>query len=111
MKIIHWAAAAATLLFVLMNVGAVVDSDQLGWVRIVGAVLAAAGLGAALGLVLNRAGGWAGVVAVGMLNCLAAVAGFAFDVEGLVPGLVVGGLGVLLGVLARPAAPRPVTAR
>ena len=110
MKIIRWAAVAVTALFVLMNVGAAIDPEQAGWVRIGGAALALAGLVAGLGLVLNRRWGWICVVAVGVLNCLGAVAALAFGVEGFVPGLVVGGLAVLLGALARPTAHQaPVT--
>src|SRR3954447_25963007 len=99
MKIIRWAAVAVTALFVLMNVGAVIDPVPPAWVRVVGAVLAVAGLVAGLGLTLNQPWGWAAVVTVGALNCLGAVSALLFGGDGFVIGLVVGGLAVLLGIL------------
>ncbi len=99
MKIIRWAAVAVTALFVLMNAGAVLDPVQPAWVRVAAAVLAVAGLG----LALNKRWGWAAVVAVGALNCLGAVSTLLFGGEGFAIGLMVGGLAVLLGILARPS--------
>ncbi len=107
MKIIRWAAVAVTALFVLMNAGAAFDPGQPAWARIVGAVLGAAGLVAALGLAVNRSWGWVLVVAVGVLNCLGAVAALVLGGGGFAPGLVVGGLAVLLGLLARPTVRKP----
>jgi hypothetical protein len=43
------------------------------------------------------------VVAVGALNCLGAVSTLLFGGEGFAIGLMVGGLAVLLGILARPS--------
>jgi hypothetical protein len=112
MKIIRWAAVAATVLFVLMNLGAAIDPEQEGWVRIVGAVLGVAGAAAATGLVLNRTWGRPAVIGVGALNVGAAVVGMATGLEGGVIGLVVGGLGVLLGALTgRDAEQRVAAAR
>ena len=103
MKIIRWAAVAVTALFVLMNAGAVLDPVQPAWVTVAAAVLAVAGLLAGLGLALNKRWGWAAVVAVGALNCLGAVSTLLFGGEGFAIGLMVGGLAVLLGILARPS--------
>lgn len=100
MKLIRWAAVAVTVLFTLMNLGAAVDPTQQSGVRVVGAVLFVAGAAAATGLALNRVWGRSAVIAVGGLNVAASLVAMATGQEGSVIGLVVGGLGVLLGVLA-----------
>ena len=110
MKIIRWAAFAVTVLFALMNLGAAIDPEQQGWVRVVGAVLAVAGAVAATGLALNRAWGRAAVIAVGALNVAAALVAMVNDEDSFVIGLVVGGLGVLLGALAGREAEQTVAA-
>ena len=100
MNIIRWAAAAVTGLFVLMNLGAAIDPTQADWVRIASAALGIAGAVAAVGLASNRAWGRPAVIAVGALNVCDAAAALFTGEPGVVAGVVVGGLGVLLGVLA-----------
>lgn len=110
MKIIRWAAVVVTALFVLMNAGAVIDPAQPNWTRAVGAVLAVAGIAAGLGLALNKPWGWVAVVIVGALNCLGAVGALLLGGGGFLPGIVVGGLAVLLGILTRPTKREPAVA-
>lgn len=100
MKVIRWAAVAVTVLFALMNLGAAIEPQEVGWVRAVGAVLAVAGAVAAFGLARNLSWGRSAVIAVGVANVLGSVAGMVLDQDGYVIGFVVGGLGVLLGALA-----------
>jgi hypothetical protein len=111
MKLIRWAAVAVTVTFALMNLGAAIDPGQHSWVRIAGAVLCLAGAAAATGMALNRAWGRAAVIAVGAFNVAASVVGMVNDEPGFVIGLVVGGLAVLLGVLAGRETEQVVAAR
>jgi hypothetical protein len=104
MLVIRWAAIALTTLFILMNLGAAFESEQATWVRIVGATLGVAGIVAAIGFAVGRRWGWVAVAVVGALNCLGAITTLVVGGEGFLPGLVVGGLGLVLGVLARPGA-------
>ena len=110
MKILKWAAVAVTALFVAMNLGAVPDGDIDTGYRVVAAVLAVAGLVAAVGLGMNQSWGRAAIIVVGGLNVLTAVTGFFTEQEGVVIGIVVGGLGVILGALAAGDTRRPVAA-
>ena len=100
MKVIRCAAVAVTVLFALMNVGAAIDPQQAGWVRVFGAALGVAGAVAAFGLARNLTWGRSAVIAVGVANVLGSGAGMVLDQDGYVIGFVVGGLGVLLGALA-----------
>jgi hypothetical protein len=104
MKVIRWGAIALTTLFILMNLGAAFESEQATWVRVLGVTLGLAGIVAALGLAVGRRWGWMAVACVGALNCLGAITTLVVGGEGFLPGLVVGGLGLVLGVLARPGA-------
>ncbi len=110
MKIVTWAAVAVTALFALMNVGAVLEPGVDAPFRVVGAVLAVVGAGAAVGLGTRRSWGAPAVVVAGALNVAAALAGLFAHEEGAGLGLVVGGLGVLLGALAARGSTRTVAA-
>lgn len=107
MKIIKWTAVAVTALFVLMNLGAVVEPDVDAPYRVVAVVLAIGGVAAAVGLGANQPWGRPAVILVGALNVVTALAGLFTNQEGAVIGVVVGGLGVILGALAADEARRP----
>jgi hypothetical protein len=100
MKTLRWAAVAVTALFVLMNLGATFDSEQAGWIRGFGAVAGVLGAIAAVGLARNLPWGNAAVVGVGLLNAGGAFAALIADEDGFVPGIIVAGLAITLGVLA-----------
>jgi hypothetical protein len=100
MQIVKWAAVAVTALFALMNLGTVPDGDIDTTWRVVGAVMAVAGLVAAIALATNQAWGRAAIIVVGGINVIAAVVGLFTDEPGAVIGIVVGGLGVVLGALS-----------
>lgn len=100
MKILTWAAVAVTALFALMNLGAVPQSESDTPYRIIAAALGLAGIAAAVGLAANQPWGRPAVIAVGALNAITAITGLFADQDGAVIGLVVGGLGVVLGLLA-----------
>jgi len=100
MKILTWAAVAVTALFALMNLGAVPQSESETPYRVIAAVLGLAGAAAAIGLAAKQQWGRPAVIAVGALNAIISITGFFTDQEGAVTGLVVGGLGVVLGLLA-----------
>jgi hypothetical protein len=108
MKLVRWAAVAVTALFVLMNIGVVVDPDMDTWIRIVGAGLALVGIPAAVGLAMDLPWGRAAVIGVGALNVAGAVAAIVADEQGGAIGLVVGGLGVVLGAFSAPSSPARV---
>ena len=110
MKLIRWAAVAVTALFVLMNIGVVVDPDMDTWIRIVGAGLALVGIPAVIGLAMDLPWGRPAVIGVGALNVAGAVAGIIADLDGGAIGLVVGGLGVVLGAFSAPSQPSRVAA-
>jgi hypothetical protein len=110
MKTLRWAAVAVTALFVLMNFGAAVDSEQSGWIRGFGAVAAVLGAVAAVGLARRLPWGRAAVVGVGALNAVGAIAALIADEDGFVPGIIVAGLAILLGVLADGGRARLATA-
>ncbi len=93
MKVIRCAAVAVTVLFALMKVGAAIDAQQAGWVRVFGAALGVAGAVAAFGLARNLTWGRSAVIAVGVANVLGSGAGMVLDQDGYVIGFVVGGLG------------------
>ena len=100
MKIIRWAAVAVTALFVVMNLGAAFDPEQSDAVRIGGAVLAAVGIPAVVGLALRQSWGRVAVIGVGVLNVVAGIVAIAGNEDGGAIGIVVGGLGTLLGALS-----------
>lgn len=100
MNLIRWAAVAVTALFVAMNLGAALDPASTFALRVVGAMLAAAGAAGVVGLATNRPWGRAAVIAVGALNTLGAVAALLIGQDGFVVGIVVGVLGMVLGVLS-----------
>jgi hypothetical protein len=100
MKILKWAAVAVTALFALMNLGAIFEPDVTTPYRIIAAPLFLAGVAAAFGLGASQPWGRAAIIVVGGLNVVTAITGFFTDQNGAVIGVVVGGLGVVLGVLA-----------
>ena len=100
MKILTWAAIAVTALFALMNAGAVVAGDIATGYRVVGAVLAALGLGAAVGLATSQPWGRIAVIAVAAMNTGVSIVALFTDEQGAAIGVVLGGLGVILGALA-----------
>jgi len=106
MKTIRWAAVAVTALFVLMNLGAALDSEQAGWVRAFGAVLAPLGAAAAVGFARGLPWGRPAVIGVGVVNAGGAFAALIADEDGFVPGIIVAGLAVVLGALADGGRPR-----
>lgn len=110
MKTLRWAAVAVTALFVLMNLGAALDPEQAGWIRGFGSVAAVLGAVAAFGFARGLAWGRAAVVGVGALNAVGAVAALIADEDGFVPGIIVAGLAVALGVLADDGRTRFATA-
>jgi len=103
MKHIRWAAVAVTALFALMNLGAAVDSELAGWLRGVGAVVALAGIVAAVALARNADWGRPAVIAVGVLNVAGGIAALVSDESAGAVGIVVGALAVVLGFLSGPA--------
>ncbi|GAB3197810.1 hypothetical protein GCM10027062_10420 [Nocardioides hungaricus] len=100
MKILTWAAVAVTALFTLMNLGAVFEPDAAIPYRVVAAVLGLAGAAAAVGLATTQTWGKPAVVAVGVLNVVAAIIMVFTGQQGAAIGIVVGGLGAALGALA-----------
>jgi uncharacterized membrane protein len=110
MKLITWAAVAVTALFVLMNLGVVLDGDtDVAW-RLLGGVLGALGIAAAIGLAVDQPWGRVAVVGVAALNTVASVVATVSGEEGGVVGIVVGGLGAILGALVTTDARRYATA-
>jgi hypothetical protein len=107
MKTIKWAAVAATALFVMMNAGAVPDSDLETAYRVIGSVLALAGLVAAVGMASDRAWGSLAVIGVGVLNLAGSFTAMFDHQDGAVAGIVVAGIGIALGALARGRSPQP----
>jgi hypothetical protein len=108
MKIVKWAAVAVTGLFVLMNLGAVLEPDVDTPFRVFGAVLGLAGAAAAVGLGTSQSWGRAAVIGVGVLNVIGSVVALLADQQGAGIGIVVGGLGAVLGLLAGPESKRTV---
>jgi hypothetical protein len=104
---IKWAAVTVTTLFVLMNLGALPDTDINTAYRVIGGLLALAGAVAAVGLAAGRHWGPLAVVAAGVLNLATAVTGLFAGQDGAVIGIVVGGLGAVLGTLATSRSRRP----
>ncbi len=100
MQIVKWAAVAVTALFALMNLGTVPDGDiDTAW-RVFGAVMAIAGVVAAIAFAANQTWGRAAIIVVGGINVVAAVIGLFAGEAGTAIGIVVGGLGVVLGALS-----------
>ena len=113
MKAMRWIAVVATILMSLMNLPIAVDSGDntipapLGWAI---SLLGVVGLAAATGLILKARWGRPAVVAVGLVNVVAAVVALFQHWEGAPIGLAVGGLGLIFGLLATDArTPRPAT--
>jgi len=100
MKFLTWAAVAVTAMFVIMNAGAIAASDIDLAYRVIGAILAALGVGAAVGLATSQPWGRIAVIAVAGMNTAVSIAALFADEQGAAIGVVVGGLGVILGALA-----------
>ena len=111
MKIVKWAAVAVTLLFVLMNLGAVFEPGVETQFRVIAGVMGLAGAVAVIGLAASQPWGTAAVIAVGVLNVVGSVAALLADQSGAVIGLVVGGLAATLGALTGAARRAPTEVR
>jgi hypothetical protein len=94
MRIAKWAAIAVTLLMGLANLG-LIAQHNLG-LTILGPVLAAAALGAVIGLATQQPWGARGVIAVGAVNLIAAIVGAVGGLAGWPVGLVLSGLAIVL---------------
>lgn len=102
MGILKWAAVAVTLLMGLANLGQI-GATNVG-LKIVGPILFIAAVVAAVGLVTRKSWGTRAVIAVGVVNLVAAVIGAIAGVEGWPIGLVLSGLAVVLAAVAAPGA-------
>jgi hypothetical protein len=94
MGIAKWAAIALTILMGLANLGQIAQNN-LG-LKLLGAVLALAALGAATGLATQRRWGARAVIAVGAVNVAASVVGAIVGADGWPVGLVLSGLAIVL---------------
>jgi peptidoglycan/LPS O-acetylase OafA/YrhL len=100
MKVIRWAAVAATALISLMNVPIAFggsDDDIATPFAVVISLVGLAGLVAAFGLARRLPWGRPAVLAIGVLNLAGAVVALANSWEGAAIGLVVSLLVVALG--------------
>ena len=100
MRIAKWAAIALTVLMGLANLGQIAQSN-LG-LKLLGAVLAAAAMGAAAGLATHRPWGARAVILVGALNVAAAIVGAIVGTDGWPVGLVLSGLAIVLVAVSDP---------
>jgi hypothetical protein len=103
MKIVRWAAAAVTVLMSLLDLPvAFAAAEENIPVAIAWAIslLGAAGLAAAIGLVLRTDWGRPAVLVVGAVNAVGAVIALVRSQEGAPIGLVLSALILVLGFLA-----------
>jgi hypothetical protein len=107
MGIAKWAAIALTVLMGLANLGQIAQNN-LG-LKLLGAVLAAAALGAAAGLATQRRWGARTVIAVGAVNVAVTVVGAIVGADGWPVGLVLSGLAIVLATVASPGTRKLVT--
>lgn len=101
MGIAKWAAIAVTALMGLANLG-LVTQHQLA-LKILGPALAAAAVGALMGMATDRPWGVRAVIAVGAVNLAGAVLAGVAGVDGWPIGLVLSGLAVTLAAVSAPS--------
>jgi hypothetical protein len=104
--ITKWAAIAVTSLMGLANIG-LLASSHLG-LKILGPVLAVAAVISVIGLLTKRPWGTRSVIAVGVANLIAAVAGALAGVSGWPVGMVLAGLAIVLAAVSSPGSRRTV---
>lgn len=100
MRVVRWAAAAATILMSLMNLPFIVTDGGAGFPLALNAVISLLGVvGVVSAIALLRGAPWGrpAVLAVGAINLAAAVAGLITGMEGSVIGLSVSSAIVVLG--------------
>jgi hypothetical protein len=107
MGITKWAAIAVTSLMGLANIG-LIASSHLSF-KILGPVLAVAAVISVIGLLTKRPWGTQSVIAVGVANLIAAIAGALAGVNGWPVGLVLSGLAIVLAAVSNPGSRRAVT--
>jgi hypothetical protein len=102
MRVVRWAAAAATIVMSLMDLPFAVDPGSsnptplLAWAI---SLLGVLGIVAAIALLRRASWGRPAVLVIGAINFAAAVVALIIGSEGAVIGLVVSGLIVVLGLL------------
>jgi hypothetical protein len=102
MKIVRWAAAAATILMSLMNLPFVVTDGGSDFPLALNAaisLLGVVGIVSAIGLLRRAAWGRPAVLAIGAVNLVGAVIALVTGMEGAVMGLVISCLIVVLTLL------------
>jgi hypothetical protein len=104
--ITKWAAIAVTSLMGLANIGLIASSHLS--LKILGPVLAVAAVISVIGLLTKRAWGTRAVIAVGVANLIAAIAGALAGVSGWPVGMVLSGLAIVLAAVSSPGGRRPV---
>jgi hypothetical protein len=104
--ITKWAAIAVTSLMGLANIGLIASSHLS--LKILGPVLAVAAVISVIGLLTKRPWGTRSVIAVGVANLIAAVAGALAGVSGWPVGMVLSGLAIVLAAVSSPGGRRPV---
>lgn len=109
MGIVKWTAVAVTLLMGLANLGQVVQDLSVGW-KLLGLVLAAAAVGACIGVIAKAPWGVTAIIVVGAANLCAALLGAAKSMEGWPVGVVLAALAILLGVVSLPRSRAEATA-
>lgn len=107
MGITKWAAIAVTSLMGLANIGLVASSHLS--LKIFGPVLAVAAVISVIGMLTKRPWGTRAVIAVGVANLVAAIAGALAGVSGWPVGMVLSGLAIVLAAVSSPGGRRLVT--
>jgi hypothetical protein len=106
MGITKWAAIAVTSLMGLANIGLIASSHLS--LKILGPVLAVAAVISVIGLLTKRPWGTRSVIAVGVANLIAAIAGALAGVSGWPVGMVLSGLAIVLAAVSSPGSRRAV---
>jgi hypothetical protein len=104
--ITKWAAIAVTSLMGLANIGLIASSHLS--LKILGPVLAVAAVISVIGLLTKRPWGTRSVIAVGVTNLIAAIAGALAGVSGWPVGMVLSGLAIVLAAVSSPGSRRAV---
>jgi hypothetical protein len=104
--ITKWAAIAVTSLMGLANIGLIASSHLS--LKILGPVLAVAAVISVIGLLTKRPWGTRSVIAVGVANLIAAIAGALAGVSGWPVGMVLSGLAIVLAAVSSPGSRRAV---
>ncbi len=108
MGITKWAAIAVTCLMGLANIGLIASSHLRQPPKILGPVLAVAAVISVIGLLTKCPWGTRSVIAVGVANLIAAVAGALAGGSGWPVGVVLSGLAIVLAAVSSPGTRRAV---